>query len=86
MNWGLVEPIFRWSGDATLTEALSGTMIQPGDFVRSCKRLLDVLGQVREAAEQLGDDQLADTAQQSTEIINRGVVAYSGLDAQDELE
>lgn len=86
VNWGLVEPIFRWSGDATLTEALSGTMIQPGDFVRSCKRLLDVLGQVREAAEQLGDDQLADTAQRSTEIINRGVVAYSGLDAQDELE
>ena len=83
VNWGLVEPIYRWSADATLNEALSGTLIQPGDFVRSCKRLLDVLGQVRQAAEQLGDEQLAHTAQRSTEIINRGVVAYSSLDSQD---
>jgi ATP-dependent RNA helicase HelY len=47
----------------------------PGDFVRTCKQLLDLLRQI----EAVADPSVADTARWAVEAINRGVVAYTGL-------
>lgn len=110
LDFGLVEQVFDWSADRPIGEVLDGTEIQPGDFVRTCKRLCDVLGQIRLAAplvrSEAGDgsgavvdegsgtrqaqgregrsalpssaSRLAETADKAYDIVNHGVVAYSG--------
>jgi ATP-dependent RNA helicase HelY len=84
LDFGIVSQIFDWSSDKPIGQVLDGTDIQPGDFVRTCKRLCDVLGQISTAAHCLdsGGDRLAECAQKAVSIINRGVVAYS--DAADQ--
>ena len=47
-----------------------------GDFVRSCKQLVDLLGQVADVAAVTGSPVRA-TARQAVEAVRRGVVAYS---------
>ena len=47
-----------------------------GDFVRWMKQLLDLAGQVADAA---GDGPLRDTAREVVRAVRRGVVAYSAL-------
>ena len=53
-----------------------------GDFVRGCKRLADVLQQIAVAGPYLGKraETLAPIAKQAYENVNRGIVAYSGVD------
>lgn len=75
LDFGMVENIFAWSAERPLAQVLEGSELTPGDFVRTCKRLCDVLGQIEVAAE--GTD-LATTAHEAFSLINRGVVAYSG--------
>ena len=61
---------------------LSGTDLTGGDFVRGCKRLADVLQQIAVAGPYLGKraETLAPIAKQAYENVNRGIVAYSGVD------
>jgi ATP-dependent RNA helicase HelY len=47
-----------------------------GDFVRWMKQLVDLAGQVADAA---GDSPLRRTARQVVDVLKRGVVAYSSL-------
>ncbi len=48
-----------------------------GDFVRWARQVVDLLGQIAEAA---GDGApLRDTARQAMDAINRGVVSYATL-------
>jgi ATP-dependent RNA helicase HelY len=47
----------------------------PGDFVRTCKQLLDLLRQIEDVAE--GED--AGTVRRARDAVNRGVVAYTGV-------
>jgi ATP-dependent RNA helicase HelY len=47
----------------------------PGDFVRNCKQLLDLLRQIEDVA--AGDDAAA--VRSAREAVNRGVVAYTGV-------
>jgi hypothetical protein len=47
----------------------------PGDFVRTCKQLLDLLRQI----EDVGDQEDSALAGEARMAINRGVVAYTGL-------
>ena len=47
-----------------------------GDFVRWMKQLLDLAGQVADAA---GDTPLRETAREVVGRLRRGVVAYSSL-------
>jgi ATP-dependent RNA helicase HelY len=47
----------------------------PGDFVRNCKQLLDLLRQIEDVAE----GEQADVARKAREAVNRGVVAYTGV-------
>lgn len=93
LQYGITGAIFDWSAEKPLLEVLRDIDIQPGDFVRTCKRLCDVLGQIRDAAsQQLSDDphaldaaswdKLSRTADSAYDIINRGVVSYSGTEKE----
>ena len=61
---------------------LYGTDLTGGDFVRNGKRLADVLQQIAVAGLYLADraETLAPVAKQAYDRINRGIVAYSGVD------
>jgi ATP-dependent RNA helicase HelY len=47
----------------------------PGDFVRNCKQLLDLLRQIEEVA----GPELAPAFRSANQAVNRSVVAYTGL-------
>jgi len=47
----------------------------PGDFVRNCKQLLDLLRQIGEVAPHA----TADVVRAAAEAVNRGVVSYTGV-------
>ena len=52
------------------------TELAAGDFVRWMKQLLDLCGQVADAA---GDTELRATARATAKLLKRGVIAYSVL-------
>ncbi len=66
----------RWSAGATLDDVLSETDLAAGDFVRWMKQLLDLCGQVADAAP---TKELRETARLTIGSLRRGVVAYSSL-------
>ena len=66
----------RWAEGGTLDEVLTETDLAAGDFVRWMKQLLDLTGQVADAA---GAGPLRDTARATLDALKRGVVAYSSL-------
>ena len=76
---GFVAAIYRWASNGDLVAALaaadsegSGSPLLPGDFVRWCRQVLDLLDQVRNAAPQ---PELRATAKRAIDAIRRGVVA-----------
>ncbi|MBS43526.1 MAG: RNA helicase [Nocardioides sp.] len=66
----------RWAKGDDLDDLLGHSDLSAGDFVRWMKQLLDLAGQVADAA---GDTPLRRTARQVQDLLRRGVVAYSGL-------
>ena len=73
---GFTEPIWHWVSGADLDDALSGTDLTAGDFVRAAKQVNDLLRQLRDAVQGTA---LSDTAHEAARAIMRGVVAYSGV-------
>jgi ATP-dependent RNA helicase HelY len=73
---GFAWAAYRWSEGDELDDVLSATELAAGDFVRWMKQLLDLAGQVADAA---GTKALRDTARDVVHRLRRGVVAYSGL-------
>jgi ATP-dependent RNA helicase HelY len=76
---GFVAAIYRWASSGDLVTALaaadaegSGSALSPGDFVRWCRQVLDLLDQVRNAAPQ---PELRASAKRAIDAIRRGVVA-----------
>jgi ATP-dependent RNA helicase HelY len=76
---GFVAAIYRWASNGDLVTALAaadaegtGSPLSPGDFVRWCRQVLDLLDQVRNAALQ---PELRATAKRAIDAIRRGVVA-----------
>jgi ATP-dependent RNA helicase HelY len=67
---------YRWAEGDELDDVLSHTELAAGDFVRWMKQLLDLAGQVADAA---GEAPLRATAREVVRRLRRGVVAYSGL-------
>ena len=67
---------YRWCEGDDLDEVLGESELSAGDFVRWMKQLLDLAGQVADAA---GDSPLRHTARQVVDRVRRGVVAMSGL-------
>jgi ATP-dependent RNA helicase HelY len=72
---GFVATAFHWAEGKTLEDVLMETEMAPGDFVRTCKQLLDLLRQI----EDVGDQEANALAGQARLAINRGVVSYTGL-------
>ncbi|MEZ5094886.1 MAG: helicase-related protein [Nocardioides sp.] len=74
---GFAWAAWRWAAGDELDNILRGTELAAGDFVRWVKQLVDLAGQVADAAE---DTPLRRTARQTVTALRRGVVAYSSLD------
>ena len=67
---------YRWAEGDDLDEVLGGTEMSAGDFVRQMKQLIDLTGQVADAA---GGTPLRRTARETLDRLRRGVVAYTSL-------
>ncbi len=50
LDAGFATPVFHWAEGKPLEDILEETEMAPGDFVRNCKQLLDLLRQVEEVA------------------------------------
>jgi ATP-dependent RNA helicase HelY len=72
---GFATPLFHWAEGKPFEDLLEETEMAPGDFVRNCKQLLDLLRQVEEVAEPT----TAGLMRQARERVLRGVVAYTGV-------
>ena len=67
---------YRWAEGDDLDDVLGQSELAAGDFVRWMKQLLDLTGQVADAA---GDSPLRETAREAVRLLRRGVVAYTSL-------
>ncbi len=64
---------WRWTGGAELEQVLADDPdLTAGDFVRSCKQLIDLLSQVALVAE----EPVRSTARTALEQVRRGVIAW----------
>ncbi len=74
---GLAWSIHRWASGQRLDVVLHDQDLAAGDFVRRCKQLVDLLGQVADAAP---EPRLRGTARSAIDAVMRGVVAADRLD------
>lgn len=70
---------YRWAEGDDLDDLLMDSPLLAGDFVRWMKQLLDLAGQVADAAGTAGNHALRETAREVVHLVKRGVVAASGL-------
>ncbi|MGK5730961.1 DEAD/DEAH box helicase [Streptomyces sp. URMC 124] len=75
---GFAWAAYRWASGHGLDEVLREVDMPAGDFVRWCKQLIDVLGQIAAAAPQ-EDSTVARNARRAVDGLLRGVVAYSSV-------
>lgn len=83
LDFGIVDVIYDWTRGDSLAEVLEHADMTGGDFVRNAKRLADVLQQIAAAEPYYlgtGHDDLASRAHEAFLNVNRGIVAYSGVD------
>jgi len=79
---GFAYAAHRWASGNRLESVLRDVDLAAGDFVRWCKQLADILGQIADAA---GSDQtpeglaLARTAREAVDSVKRGVVAFTSV-------
>jgi len=59
----------------SLEDVLEDSALTPGDFVRTCKQLLDLLRQIAE----IGPAGVREAADTAVDLVNRSVVAYTGV-------
>ena len=74
---GFAWAAYRWAEGDGLDAVLRDTDMPAGDFVRWCKQLVDVLGQIAAAAPEGGT--VARNARRAVDKLLRGVVAYSSV-------
>lgn len=75
LDAGFGETIHAWARGASLDDVLSTTGLAPGDFVRTCKQLLDLLRQIEDVA----PAPTAEAVRGARAAVERGVVAYTGV-------
>ncbi|WP_329562617.1 DEAD/DEAH box helicase [Kitasatospora sp. NBC_01266] len=68
---------YRWALGHSLDAVLRDAEMPAGDFVRWTKQLIDVLGQIQDAAGE--DAKLRATARKAVEALRRGIIAYSSV-------
>ncbi len=76
-DMGFVWAAYRWARGNQLDAVLSDADLTAGDFVRWTKQLLDLLGQIAEAAPR--DSGIRATAGRAMDAMRRGVVAYTSV-------
>ncbi|MFI1101402.1 DEAD/DEAH box helicase [Streptomyces melanogenes] len=77
---GFAWAAFQWASGQGLDEVLREAEMPAGDFVRWCKQVIDVLGQIAAAAPgSAGGSTVAKNARKAVEALLRGVVAYSSV-------
>jgi ATP-dependent RNA helicase HelY len=74
---GFAWAAFRWAKGHQLDVVLSETDMTAGDFVRAVKQLLDLLGQVADAAPR--GSRIRNTAGKAMDAMRRGIIAYSSV-------
>jgi len=74
---GLAWAAYRWAEGDDLADVLDENDLTAGDFVRWIKQLIDLSGQVADAA---GPGPLRETARDVVRRIRRGVVAVAPLE------
>jgi ATP-dependent RNA helicase HelY len=75
LDAGFATPVFHWAEGKPLEDVLAETEMAPGDFVRNCKQLVDLLRQIEEVA----GDPTSGLMRRAREAVLRGVVAYTGV-------
>lgn len=82
LDFGFVDAIYDWARGEELSQILRGSELTGGDFVRNAKRLSDILQQIASASQyyQNSNPHLAQAARKADKLINRGIVAYSGVE------
>ncbi|MGW7415615.1 DEAD/DEAH box helicase [Streptomyces sp. NPDC054863] len=75
---GFAWAVHLWASGKALDEVLREAEMPAGDFVRWCKQVIDVLGQVAAAAPR-EDSTVAKNARKAVDAVRRGVVAYSSV-------
>jgi ATP-dependent RNA helicase HelY len=73
-NPGFVDLAFAWAHGTDLDTLLGEDDLAAGDFVRTCRQLLDLLRQVRDA-----EPALREQTSVALRMLDRGVVAAGGL-------
>lgn len=79
---GFAWAAYMWASDKGLDEVLREADMPAGDFVRWCKQVIDVLGQISAAAPVSGTEgstTVAKNARKAVDGLLRGVVAYSSV-------
>jgi ATP-dependent RNA helicase HelY len=79
---GFVWPMYRWARGESLTKVLASVHgldgeMPAGDFVRWARQVVDLLGQIAEAAGTA--PRVRDTARAAAVAVNRGVLAYTSM-------
>jgi len=74
---GMAWMMHRWASGQRLEVVLRDSDIAAGDFVRRCKQVVDLLGQISDAAP---EPALAAAARKAGDAVMRGVVAADRLD------
>ncbi|MFJ8886186.1 DEAD/DEAH box helicase [Streptomyces sp. NPDC102402] len=75
---GFAWAVYMWASGRTLDEVLREAEMPAGDFVRWCKQVIDVLGQIAAAAPRDGSS-VPKNAHKAVDAVLRGVVAYSSV-------
>jgi ATP-dependent RNA helicase HelY len=75
LDAGFASPAFHWAEGKPLDGVLQETEMAPGDFVRNCKQLVDLLRQIEDVAEPRTSAQFRG----ARASIVHGVVAYTGV-------
>ncbi|KIF73679.1 RNA helicase [Streptomyces sp. 150FB] len=75
---GFAWPVYMWASGKGLDEVLREAEMPAGDFVRWCKQVIDVLGQIAAAAPR-ENSTVAKNARKAVDEVLRGVVAYSSV-------
>ncbi|MEP7034536.1 MAG: DEAD/DEAH box helicase [Dermatophilaceae bacterium] len=74
---GMAWMMHRWAAGQRLEVVLRDSEIAAGDFVRRCKQVVDLLGQIGDSAP---EPALSVTARRAMDAVMRGVVAADRLD------
>ncbi len=77
---GFAWAAYRWASGHRLEAVLEDSDLTAGDFVRWTKQVVDLLGQIADAAAASGEPDLRDTAREAVGRLRRGVVALAPLE------